>query len=89
MDAALNGFDVGHIAIAKTALEEINPLIDLNTPIMQLMEKLRIDVIRTVPKTTISLATPAPVSIPDNPAPSPAIPTSGAPSPASSGAPLD
>jgi hypothetical protein len=90
MDAALNGFDVGHIAIAKTALEEINPLIDLNTPIMQLMEKLRIDVIKIVPKATISLAPPAPDTPPPSPgAPTTPPPTSSAPSPASSGAPLD
>jgi len=50
MDAALNGFDVGHIAITKTALEEINPLADLNAPILQLMENIKIQVIKTVPK---------------------------------------
>jgi hypothetical protein len=50
MDAALNGFDVGHIAITKTALEEVDPLVDLNTPIMQLMENLKIEVLKTVPK---------------------------------------
>ena len=32
MDAALNGFDVGHIAITKSALEEVNPIVDLNMP---------------------------------------------------------
>jgi hypothetical protein len=51
MDAALDGFDVGHIAIAKTALEEVNPLADLNLPILQLMRKLRIQVLQVVPKT--------------------------------------
>lgn len=50
MDAALNGFDVGHIAITKTALEEVNPLIDLNEPVLQLMESLKIDVLKTVSK---------------------------------------
>jgi hypothetical protein len=38
MDAALGGFDVGHIAITKSALEEVNPLTDLNMPILQLLE---------------------------------------------------
>jgi hypothetical protein len=51
MDAALDGFDVGHIAITKTALEEINPLVDLNLPILQLMENLHIRILKTVPKT--------------------------------------
>jgi hypothetical protein len=50
MDAALNGFDVGHIAILKTALEEVNPLADLNMPILQMMENLRIKIVKTVPK---------------------------------------
>jgi hypothetical protein len=50
MDAALDGFDVGHIAILKTALEEVNPLVDLNMPILQMMENLRIKVVKTVPK---------------------------------------
>jgi hypothetical protein len=50
MDAALDGFDVSHIAIIKTALEEIDPLADLNLPILQLMQHLRIDVLKTVPK---------------------------------------
>jgi len=50
MDAALDGFDVGHIAITKTALEEVNPLVELNAPILQLMEDLKIDVLKTVSK---------------------------------------
>jgi hypothetical protein len=50
MDAALDGFDVSHIAITKTALEEIDPLADLNLPILQLMQNLKIDVLKTVPK---------------------------------------
>ncbi|MBI4023386.1 MAG: transglutaminase domain-containing protein [Verrucomicrobia bacterium] len=45
MDAALNGFDVGHIAIAKIALQETNPMIDLTVPLLQAMEKLKIDVL--------------------------------------------
>jgi hypothetical protein len=47
MDAALNGFDVGHIAIVKSALEEVNPIVDLNTPIFQLMEGLKVEVLKT------------------------------------------
>jgi hypothetical protein len=58
MDAALDGFDVSHIAIIKTALEEIDPLADLNLPILQLMQHLRIDVLRTVPKTQAASAGP-------------------------------
>jgi len=50
MDAALNGFDVGHIAITKTALAEVNPLVDLNAPVLQLMENLKIDLLKTVSK---------------------------------------
>ena len=45
MDAALNGFDVGHIAIAKTALQETSPMIDLTVPLLHAMEKLKIDVL--------------------------------------------
>jgi hypothetical protein len=98
MDAALNGFDVGHIAIAKTALEEIDPLIDLNMPILQLMENLKIEVIQTVPKAPIALAPPTPVSIPDNlptpPPPTPAAPPTSppaysTPAPSSHGVPMD
>jgi transglutaminase-like putative cysteine protease len=54
MDAALDGFDVGHIAILKTALEEVNPLVDLNMPILQMMEHLRIKVLKTVPKPAVA-----------------------------------
>jgi hypothetical protein len=54
MDAALDGFDVGHIAITKTALEEVNPLVDLNLPILQLMENLHIRILKTVPKAASS-----------------------------------
>ncbi|MCE0483038.1 MAG: transglutaminase-like domain-containing protein [Methylacidiphilales bacterium] len=48
MDAALDGFDVGHIAVVKTALSEINPLVDLNAPILQMMENMHIEVLKTV-----------------------------------------
>jgi hypothetical protein len=47
MDAALGGFDVGHIAIAKSALADVNPLVDLNLPILQLMQNLKITVLKT------------------------------------------
>jgi hypothetical protein len=76
MDAALNGFDVGHIAIAKTALAEINPLIDLNTPVLQLMQNLKIEIEKTVPKSRMPKPVVAPKSKP--PAPIPAL----APAPA-------
>jgi len=59
MDAALHGFDVGHIAITKTALEEINPLVDLDTPVMQLMRNLKIEVLKIVPKNQVLLSEPA------------------------------
>jgi hypothetical protein len=48
MDAALNGFDIGHIAIVKSALADINPMVDLNMPILQLMQNLKITVLKTV-----------------------------------------
>jgi hypothetical protein len=76
MDAALGGFDVGHIAITKTALEEINPLIDLNTPILQLMQNLKIEVLIPAPKPS-----PAPASTPvPSPGSSPAQTPSRPPS---------
>jgi hypothetical protein len=84
MDAALNGFDVGHIAIAKTALEEINPLMDLNTPILQLMENLKIEVIKTVPKVAISSA-----PLPTSAVPPTTPPAYTTPSPASPRLPMD
>jgi len=65
MDAALDGFDVGHIAITKSALEEVNPIVDLNMPILQLMENLKITVVKTVPKSEM----PVPVVPPPQPAP--------------------
>lgn len=46
MDAALNGFDVGHIAIQKTALQESNPAAQLAVPLLQLMANLKIDVVK-------------------------------------------
>ena len=65
MDAALDGFDAGHIAISKSALEEVNPVVDLNTPILQLMESLKIDVVKTVRKgemPAVLAAQPAPIA---------------------------
>lgn len=66
MDAALNGFDVGHIALLKTALEEVNPMTDLNTPILQLMTNLKVEVLKTVLKSdmvpVMAPVTPAPTS---------------------------
>lgn len=56
MDAALGGFDVGHIAITKSALEEVNPLAEVNIPILQLMENIKIEVLKTVPKPAPSRA---------------------------------
>jgi hypothetical protein len=50
MDAALDGFDIGHIAITKTALDDVNPLVDLDTPVLHLLEHLKIEVVKTVPK---------------------------------------
>jgi hypothetical protein len=50
MDAALDGFDVAHIAITKSALEEVNPIVDLNAPVLQLMDNLKIEVVKTVLK---------------------------------------
>ena len=55
MDAALGGFDVGHIAITKSALEEVNPLTDLNLPILQLMQNIDIQVLKVVPKSSASV----------------------------------
>jgi hypothetical protein len=64
MDAALDGFDVGHIAITKSALEEVNPIVDLNTPIFQLMESLKIEIVKTVAKSDMPPLVPpsAPVA---------------------------
>jgi transglutaminase-like putative cysteine protease len=80
MDAALNGFDVAHIAILKSALEEVNPIVDLNTPVFQLLEGLQIQVVKTgkagspPPVETSSTATSsAPAAIPVTPAVPPAL----------------
>ncbi|MCE0522491.1 MAG: transglutaminase-like domain-containing protein [Methylacidiphilales bacterium] len=67
MDAALDGFDVGHIAITKSALEEVDPMIDLNAPIFQLMQSLKIEVVKTVGKRDMPLTaapSPAPNGLP-------------------------
>jgi hypothetical protein len=70
MDAALDGFDVGHIAINKSALEEVNPIVDLTTPVFQLMESLKIEIVKTVAKRDMPLpASPLPVAE-TSPAPS-------------------
>ena len=74
MDAALDGFDVGHIAITKTALEEINPLAELNSPILQLMSNLKIEVLKTVSK-----GPPVPEAMP--PSTSPSAPQEAQPAP--------
>jgi transglutaminase-like putative cysteine protease len=58
MDAALGTFDVGHIAIFKSALEEVDPIVDLNTPVLRLMEGLRIDVLQTVPRDKLAASRP-------------------------------
>ena len=50
MDAALDGFDVGHIAILKSALEEVNPMVEINAPILEMMKSLKIEVVKTVLK---------------------------------------
>jgi hypothetical protein len=54
MDAALGSFDIGHIAIVKSALDDIDPLVDLNMPILQLMQNLKITVLKTVSKQDFS-----------------------------------
>jgi hypothetical protein len=89
MDAALDGFDAGHIAITKSALEEVNPIVDLNTPVLQLMESLKIEIVKTVTKSEMPPrvkpapppAVPAPVAqTPANPLPSPPLPSQAEPS---------
>jgi hypothetical protein len=64
MDAALDGFDAGHIAINKSALEEVNPIVDLNVPIFQLMKSLKIEIVKTVSKSDmpppVAQTSPAP-----------------------------
>jgi hypothetical protein len=78
MDAALDGFDIGHIAIVKSALADINPMVDLNMPILQLMQNLKITLLNSVSKH--DYATPASPAPPTSqpappPAPAPAAPT--------------
>ena len=87
MDAALDGFDVGHIAITKSALEEVNPIVDLNTPVLQMMESLKIEIVKTVSKRDMPLlpspvapAAPPPVAE-SSPAPPPDSPAMASPSP--------
>jgi hypothetical protein len=80
MDAALGGFDVGHITITKTALSEVNPLIDLNAPVLQLMENLKIEVVKIVPKPAAPVPTPEP-SAPTSETPTTRIPAASAPAP--------
>jgi hypothetical protein len=77
MDAALDGFDVGHIAINKSALEEVNPIVDLNTPVLQMMESLKILIVATVAKRDMP-----PLPSPVIPVPAPVAQTSPAPAPA-------
>ena len=54
MDAALDGFDVGHIAITKSALEEVNPIVDLNTPVLSMMQSMKIEIVKTVTKANMT-----------------------------------
>ena len=94
MDAALGEFDVGHIAIFKSALAEIDPMLDLNMPILTLMENLHVTVLKTVPMNAplppiLAPAVPAPmlnvpaslpaVSTPPPPTAQPAPPASKLP----------
>jgi len=84
MDAALNGFDVGHIAITKSALEEVNPIVDLNTPVFQLMESLKIEIVKTVAKSNMpSVASPLPMAETSAPTPVPKMEVAPQPAPPS------
>jgi len=68
MDAALDGFDVGHIAITKSALEQVNPIVDLNTPVLNMMKSLKIEVVKTVTKDEMPpFVHPAPPPVPRAP----------------------
>jgi hypothetical protein len=93
MDAALGSFDVGHIAITKSALEEVNPVIDLNAPILQMMQKLKIEVLKTTPKSEMPPPTPpatvaqALQPVTPSPVPPPAIAPAPTPMPAPAPAP--
>ncbi len=66
MDAALRGFDIGHIAVNKTALDEVNPLVDLQAPLLELMDKLKIEVIKIVPKSQVPSSESKSVTSPSN-----------------------
>jgi hypothetical protein len=81
MDAALDGFDVGHIAITKSALAEVNPIVDLNMPILQLMERLRIEVLKTVPRAQMPVPVARQAALPA-PAPTQPDPVPVSPAPA-------
>ena len=83
MDAALDGFDVGHIAITKSSLDEVNPVVDLNTPVLQLLESLKIEIVKTVAKADMPpIPHPsAPALPPPIAATSPAAATTPEPSP--------
>ena len=84
MDAALNGFDVGHIAVTKSALSEINPQVDLQGPLLQLLDNLKLEVVKLVPKSQMVLPSPSkPVVAPATVAPSPTVvPAQVSPTPA-------
>ena len=88
MDAALGGFDIGHIAIVKSALADVDPMVDLNMPILQLMQNLNITVLSTVrrPERLAPVVPPAGLRPPLLQAPS-ALPAVTAPPPASPPAP--
>jgi len=64
MDAALRGFDVGHIAVMKTSLEEVNPLVELLGPMNQVLQDLKVEVLKTTPKSGSTTAIPAKGTVP-------------------------
>jgi hypothetical protein len=85
MDAALGGFDIGHIAILKSALADLDPMVDLNMPILQLMQNLKITTLKTVSKQdfgALPMLAPAPVS-PHLSLPPAVLPAATKPAPAS------
>lgn len=47
LDPALNGYDVGHLAISKTALAEASPLVELSIPMLHMMSNLEIEILET------------------------------------------
>jgi hypothetical protein len=81
MDAALDGFDVGHIAITKSALTDVDPLVDLNTPVWQLMENLKIDVLKTESKSKAAAKSSTPPIPSDRSSPLRKPPATSEPSP--------